>query len=247
MGAGRFYSKDGYGWSSAPIAFDRAVHQSTVRAPSTRLYHGDIVEMAPSQDAQQNNDLVIIVSDTGDEALLDIQHGRLVHLQTAWVPPISPFAKRRIGTIWENPALIAQVQLACEAIDAERRPPLSIAANAAAAILLGVCGFGVAQWLIFGGVGPFLSLLGGFIFSMLHALQLRRRNHYLVSRPWALRMTPRVSALAGVGVVPLCFLSGMDLSQAAILSIAALFLSGVIWLLSVDVVAWQVGGYQRDT
>jgi hypothetical protein len=246
LGGMTMYSKDGYGWNATPIEHDAVQFEASFRGPSLRVFHGDIVGMPYRYDAQEHRELVVLVPGSGEDCLFDVQAGEAERLSALWPPPNQPFAQRRHGYAWESTHLRGTMLSVVEALEAEKRPPLTMVAHATGILLLGVILAGCSQWVLTAEVGAFTPLLGGFITVLIQLVRWRRMNPYLFSRRWALVMTARVAPLSAAAVSVSGALMGLAAGQVAGMGAAGLFFSGLVWLLSADIVAWRTGGYCRE-
>jgi hypothetical protein len=246
LGGMTMYSKDGYGWNATPIEYDAVQFEASFRGPSLRVFHGDIVEMPYRYDAQEHRELVVLVPRPGEDCLFDSKAGEAERLSALWPPPNQPFAQRRQGYAWEAANLRDTMLGVVEALEAEKRPPLTMVAHAAGILLLGVVLAGWLQWVLLGEVGAITALLGGFITVLIQLARWRRINPYLFSRRWALVMTARIALLSAASVSVSGVLMGLSTGQVAGMGAAGLLFSGLVWLLSADIVAWRTGGYCRE-
>ena len=246
MGRATMFSKDGYGWSAEPIAHDDRLPQASFGAPSTRLFHGDIVEMPYRYDAQEHRELVVVVCTQGQDALFDPKTGEADRLSVLWPPPNQPFAQVRRGSVWANEELSRATRSVRYALASESSPSLRMVAEGSASILLGVLAVGLLQMAYFGEIGPISALLGGFAASLLRVGRWRKATPLLLSRRWAVTVTWRIALLCGALAAAVGLALGEPVPRVGGMALAAVLFSGLVWILAADIVAWRTGGYARE-
>ena len=90
------------------------------------------------------------------------------------------------------------------------------------------------------------SVLGGFVAALLQLAHWKRAMPHVFSRRWALTMTWRVALMCGLVSALLTAVWGEALSRVVAIGVTGVLLSGLIWLLSADLVAWRTGGFERE-
>lgn len=240
------FSKDGYGWSARHIPHDVCLPEASFKGPSLRVFHGDVIVMGFRHDSPEQRPLVVLVSSTGEDALFDPTSGEVGALETLWPPPHTPFARRCVGSIWGDEALRERSLTALQALHAETRPGLTMVVPASAVLLFGVTLSGWLQWVLIGGVGPLVSVLGGFLAALLLLAYWRRSMPHVFSRRWALGMTWRVALLCGIASALVPAVWSEPLARVVGIGVTGVVLSGLIWLVSADLVAWSTGGFERE-
>ena len=240
------FSKDGYGWSANEIEHDQKLPEASFGGASLKLYHGDIIEMPFRYDGQEDHTLVVMVTDSGEDILFDISSGEVDTVQGLWPPPHRPFAHSCVGSIWTSLDLQKRCSGVLRAFNAEHEPGLEMIVQASAALCLGVVLAGVLQWLFLSEVGPLTALFGGFVSSIGILAVWYRLNPHLFSRRWSIAMTWRVALFCGFNAMAVAYVLEYTPARIVGLGAASVLCSGLIWLLSTDLIAWKNGGYQRE-
>ena len=247
LGRATMFSKDGYGWSAESIEHDQRLNEASFGGASLKVFHGDIIEMPFRYDHQESRTLVLMITKSGDNLLYDLDSGDVDTVEALWPPPNRPFVHKCHGSIWTSEDLRNRCNGVLRALDAEQKPGFEMVVQASAALCFGVIAAGLAQWVILKEVGPLTALLGGFLSSLAILSVWRRLNPYLFSRQWSISMTWRVAMFCGLNVMLVALLVGYSWARIVGLGTAGILSSGLIWLLSCDLVAWRAGGYERDT
>ena len=250
------YSKDGYGWSGTPIAYDYEVVQLRRQLHQKRIYHGDIVRMSPEAGAQQHS-LQIVLTDGVFDYLCDLKSRRLMKLDEAWPPPSTPRAREIIGSMYADPRLASVVDKSFRQLTGRTEPTLKDAVILAAAITVSLSLVVALQLSVLGYVGPVLSSFGALGGSILYFMRSRRQGGIGLLRKWVLGLSVRVGLLHGIlwglgalflGVAGYDPLFGQS-DGVRVVAVAALGL--LVGLISVviggDLVAWRTGGYAGES
>ncbi|MEE2755366.1 MAG: hypothetical protein VYA30_01840 [Myxococcota bacterium] len=250
------FSKDGYGWSGDPIAYDREVVQLRRQLHQKRIYHGDIVRMSPEAGAQQYS-LQIVLTDGVTDYLCDLQSRRLMKLNEAWPPPSSPRAREIIGSMYGEPRLAKVVDRSFRQLTGGSAPSFREVLVLALFIAFSLLVVGGLQIGLLGYVGPVSSSFGALAGAVLFFWLSRRRDGIGLKRHWVLKLAVRVGAFHGVlwGLSSLALTVGGymggndDSSDIKIFAMAAL--GALVGLTSVviggDLVAWRTGGYSGES
>ena len=247
LGRAIMFSKDGYGWSAESIEHDQRLAEANFGGASLKVFHGDIIEMPYRYDHQENRSLVVMITDTGDNLLYDLHSGDVDTVEALWPPPNRPFVHKCCGSVWTSDSLSKRCNGVLRALNAEEKPGFEMVVQASVAFCLGVASAALIQWLIFEEVGPLTALFGGLLSSLGLLTVWHRLNPYLFSRKWSISMTWRVALFCGLNVMLVAFFVGYSFARIVGLGTAGILSSGLIWLLSSDLVAWRSGGYERDT
>lgn len=248
-GRGVLYSRDGYGWSGTAIPHDRQLAQSSIGAPSRRIFHGDIVAFAAGPSVERAVEVVVLVPAPGaEERLLEPKSGRVVALSQFWRGPEPAFASRRLGDVWGRPPLVSALEDAGRLRWAAPEHVNRTAATAALLIVAGVLASGVLQIDVVGSAGPILSLAGGLASAGAYVVWRRSRSAGLLTRDWLGQTTWRVALGCGASAAALSPWVHPEPGPGAALAfmVAGLACGGLVWFLTVEMVAWGFGGHADE-
>ncbi len=252
-GRTELYSKDGYGWSGTAIRYDERAPQVPLRLSSERIYHGDLVRLAPPSGEEATVERVVAILSDGRVWLTDPSGAPDLALDEVWVPPAQPRIQKRLGSLLHEGSMqrrIAALERALSSTRLRRSQRLG-ALLAHMVIGLGLCA--LLQLGLLGHVGPLTSLAGGLLGSMLYWSRLRRACWSALRRRDMLALSAKAAlSLGAAGMVlsagALTFAEDAGLgSEVATRLVAGGALGALLGLicgaLGADLVSWRTGGY----
>ena len=254
VGDATLYSKDGYGWSSTVIESEQVVSQLRRQLHRQRIFHGDIIRIAPQAGLQEYS-LQIVLTDGHVDYLCDLKTRRLLHLDEAWPPPSTPRAREIVGSMYAEEPLAKVVDRAFRQITAPTVPARRQCVSLAGLIGVGLLLVSMAQLLLLGHIGPVMSSLGGLAGAIAYFWFVRRLEWHTLRRKWALGLSVRAALIHGV--VWLCCVQYVRLGliggtgdHSALRSLALGSLGTLVALIcgiiGADLVAWRTGGYAGE-
>ena len=255
VGSGCLYSKDGYGWAGAQIEHDRVLPQLRLSIYRHRIFHGDIVKMAPRAGSQVYQSIVILVSGT-EVCLYDLEAEKLSPITAAWPPPSSPRAQEVLGSIYDQPEYARRI----DTIFAEHLVGPQINLGDCAGLIgfmhLGLVAAIVVQFLLWGHAGPVFSSLGVLAGSVVHFARKRSQDWSSLRRAYMLRQSLHIAGYLGLlwgsvqGTLILAHVGTPPHSDPWVSVFALAVLGGLIGMIATviggDLVAWRTGGYADD-
>ena len=254
LGDAILYSRDGYGWSSTVIESDQVVSQLRRHLHSKRIFHGDIIRIAPQAGLQEYS-LQIVLTDGHIDYLCDLKTRRLLHLDEAWPPPSTPRAREIVGSMYAEEALAKVVDKSFRQITAPTVPARRQCAALAAMIGAGLLAVSLLQFASLGHIGPVMSSLGGLGGAIGYFLFVRRLEWHTLRRKWALGLSVRAAFIHGL-VWLMCAhyvrLGGanMGAEHGTLRSVAlgglGMLVALICGIIGADLVAWRTGGYAGE-
>lgn len=247
------FSTDGYGWSGEVIPHDARAPQVPLRLNSQRIYHGDLVALAPPNGEQATVERVIAILSDSSVWLVDPAGVRDIALAEMWPPPSTPRVLRNLGSRLHEPCTRRRLRGLDEAASQAMRRRAARLGALVSYMLLGLATSCALQLTVTSHIGPLTSLAGAFLGSILYWTAARRacwsalrRHSMLTLSGHAALLLAAFGAVAGVvsGITePVPKATG----ELAVLVGAGAALGGLAGLICAalggDLVAWRTGGY----
>ena len=250
------YSSDGYGWSGSAIEHDAVRRQIPLPLYAQRVFHGDVVRIAPFSGAQEITEQVLVLTPKNDVLCYDPKTDRMTPLTELWPPPSSPRVRSIVGPLGARSRLLKRVE--DQALNAD--PPPAVYAFQLSllclAILGGLLGAAALQWTVLASIGPIFSFIGALVGGALFWILAQSKDRNAIRRQTVLKMGVHAGLVllslgASVALFRVAGSWGESLtepSRAIFVAYGGLgFFCGLIstWI-GGELVAWRTGGFADE-